>query len=438
MERRHGTVAALNAKWGTSYASFADVPMPKDFRGNPATPATLDFVRFSRESFAAFHRRMADVIHELAPELPVHAKIMIFADFGNNATSYSVDPAAFAQLGAYNGNDAYVSYRGDQTRGDNTRGWVHDWWTMEAGYDYQRSAADKPIFNTENHIISDREKRFIPGRHVYAALWQNAVHGQSATTHWVWERAYDDGKSDFNGLILERPVCLAAWAHASLDLNRLADALAPIQNQEPTILLHRSLSSEILGRQGAFLSCYRAASVLGQPLGVVTEEMLAEYARTGVRARPLAAARVVLLPRVTHLPDAARDGLKKLAAQGVKVFACRGKPAFDDCCRPRNADDFPYLDAPSEKRLALLFAERAGEWNLPDFPHVRAVDSEKGVYGVESHGYRTNGVSRVTFINHRAKPVRVCLEAPGRDLLSGTAVPQTLDLLPGVPLFVEY
>ena len=295
--------------------------MPKDFRGNPATPATLDFVRFSRESFAAFHRRMADVIHELAPELPVHAKIMIFADFGNNATSYSVDPAAFAQLGAYNGNDAYVSYRGDQTRGDNTRGWVHDWWTMEAGYDYQRSAADKPIFNTENHIISDREKRFIPGRHVYAALWQNAVHGQSATTHWVWERAYDDGKSDFNGLILERPVCLAAWAHASLDLNRLADALAPIQNQEPTILLHRSLSSEILGRQGAFLSCYRAASFLGQPLGVVTEEMLAEYARTGVRARPLAAARVILLPRVTHLPDAARDGLKKLAAQGVKVLA---------------------------------------------------------------------------------------------------------------------
>ena len=138
------------------------------------------------------------------------------------------------------------------------------------------------------------------------------------------------------------------------------------------------------------------------------------------------------------MPDAARDGLKKLAAQGVKVFACRGKPAFDDCCRPRNADDFPYLDALSEKRLALLFAERAGEWNLPDFPRVRAVDSEKGVYGVESHGYRTNGVSRVTFINHRAKPVRVRLEASGRDLLSGTAVPQTLDLLPGVPLFVEY
>ena len=94
--------------------------------------------------------------------------------------------------------------------------------------------------------------------------------------------------------------------------------------------------------------------------------------------------------------------------------------------------------APSEKKLALLFAEQAGGWNLPDFPRVRAVDSEKGVYGVEAHGYRTNGLSRVTFINHRAKPVRVRLEAPGRDLLSGTVVPQTLELLPGVPFFVEY
>ena len=108
------------------------------------------------------------------------------------------------------------------------------------------------------------------------------------------------------------------------------------------------------------------------------------------------------------------------------------------------------MDAPSEKLLAHLFAERSGEWNLPDFPHVSAVPPPGGsgvsplhvptfgVYGVESHGYRTNGVSRVTFINHRAKPVRVRLEAPGRDLLSGTAVPQVLDLSPGTPMFVEY
>ena len=165
--------------------------------------------------------------------------------------------------------------------------------------------------------------------------------------------------------------------------------------------------------------------------------MLAEFARTGVKKRPLASARVVLLPRVTHMPDSVRDGLKKLAAQGVKVFACRGEPRFDDCCRPRNVDDFPFLDAPSEKGLSMLFAESAAGWSLPDFPRVRSVDSEKGVYGVESHGYRTNGVSRVTFINHRAKPVRLRLEKPGHDLISGTDVPQIFDLPPGVPMFVE-
>ena len=435
LEGRYGTVAALNAKWRTSYASFAEVPMPKSFKETPRTPATLAFVRFSREAFAAFHRRMADVIHEIAPEIPVHAKIMIFADFWNTATSWSVDPAAFGALSAYNGNDAYVGYR---DKDEQSRGWAHDWWSMSAGYDYQRSAADKPVFNTENHIIADRAKRAIPGNHVYAALWQNAVHGQSATTLWAWERAFDDGKSDFNGLILERPACLAAWAHAALDLSRLADALAPIQNQEPTILLHRSLATEVLGGGTKFLSCYRAASFLGQPLGVVTEEMLAQFARTGVWARPLAAARVILLPGVTHLPDEARDGLKRLAAQGMKVFACQGKPAFDDCGAPRDADDFPCLDATSEKRLARLLVERSAAWGLPDFPRVRDSGSDRGVYGVESHGYRTNGVARVTFVNHLAKPVRVRLEKPGFDLLSGTDVPAAFELQPREPKFVEY
>ena len=122
----------------------------------------------------------------------------------------------------------------------------------------------------------------------------------------------------------------------------------------------------------------------------------------------------------------------------MKVFACQGTPAFDDCGAPRDADDFPCLDATSEKRLARLLVERSAAWGLPDFPRVREPGSERGVYGVESHGYRTNGVARVTFVNHLAKPVRVRLEKPGFDLLSGTDVPAAFELQPREPKFVEY
>ena len=395
LERAYGTPVAMNAAWRTSYATFADVPVPKSYKDGRSTPETLAFIRFNREAFAEFHRWMADVIHSMAPELPVHSKIMVHALFGRNATYWSVDPEAFSRLSQYNGNDAV-----DSPIHNASSGWAHGWWSMEAGYDYQRSCLDAPVFNTENHIIPDREKRSIRGEHVYTALWQNTVHGQGANTLWVWERAYDNGRSDFNGLILERPACLEAWAHCALDLSRLVDRLAPIQNLPPSVLIHWSLASQVRDplcrRAGHFLSCYRAANVLGQPLGVVTERMLAAYGRGGARERPLDNARVVLLPDASHIPPEVRAGLDRLAADGVAVVE---------------------LPERSERQMARRILELSRGWKLPDYPRVTAPEGNDAPRGVESRGYRADGKSYVTFVNHMARPRRVRLEAPGRDLI---------------------
>ena len=414
LAKRYGDVGALNAQWKTSYASLADVAMPSNHMHNAASPATLEFIRFSRASFTEFHTWMAGIVHEMAPELPVHAKIMIFAGFNDSATYYSVDPEDFAAFSQYNGNDAC-----DWPILGSSRGWAHDWWQMEAGYDYQRSCADKPIFNTENHIIMDRSGGDICGDHVYTALWQNTVHGQAASTLWCWERAYDDGKSDFNGLFLERPSCLEAWSHASLDINRLADRLAPIQNQEPPVLILWSIASQVLSgtRAGAFLKCYRAANTLGQSLGVATERMLAQYGRDGKAVRPLAAARVVLLPDARNIPAEVRAGLNRLAAAGVKIV---------EVDRTRG-----------EKVLERWLADQSAGWNLPDVPRVRAVDSDRGVHGVESRGYRADGKSYMTVVNHASRPVKARLPSAGTDLITGRAVPALVELPPLRPLFGE-
>lgn len=414
LKERYGTVEGMNAQWGTAYAAFADVPMPSSWKEAKKSPETLAFIRFSHEAFTRFHRRMADVVHEIAPEIPVHSKIMIFAGFHGGATYFSVDPEDFGALSDYNGNDCY-----DNPTPGAASGWAHSWWQMEAGYDFQRSVADKPIFNTENHLIPDRCKAYVPGDHVYAALWQNAVHGQAATTLWAWERAYDDGKSDFNGLILERPECLAAWARCSLDLSRLADELSPIRNQPPTILLHWSLASQAMSgaRGGRFLRVYRAANFLGQPLGVATERMLAEYGKTGVLRRPLDSARVLLLPDVSHVPPEVRAGIDRLALGGVKVVSCAEG---------------------GEKRLARQFAEAAAAWNLPDFPRIHAPDGPGGVFGVESRGCVRNGKAYVTCVNHMDRPLKVRLARPGRDLITGAAVPAVFELKPLVPMFIEH
>ena len=414
LARTFGSVERMNAEWKTAYASFADVAAPSNAAALTASPESVEFVRFNRRAFADFHAWMAGVIRGLAPEIPLHAKIMAVSALKRGDAYASVDVEQFSEFSDYNGNDAW-----DYPLAGDPSGWAHDWSGIEAAYDFQRSAKDVPVFNAENHNIRDRDRTPVGGDHVYTVLWQNAVHGQSATTEWLWERAYDDGKSDANGLFLERPACLEAWAHCALDLNRLADELAPVQNLAPTVLLHFSTSSQMrAGRRGErFLKWYRAANWLGQPLGVASEKMLADYGRGGERKRPLDSARALLLPDDGFIPAEVQKGIDRLAAEGVCVV--RG-------IRLGEAD------------LATKFESLSRSWNLPDLPRVTTSDGSSGVNGVESRGYRREGFSYVTFVNHRNAPRRVRLERPGVDLITGAKVPEVFDLPPLKPMFVKY
>ena len=434
LQRRHGDIATLNARWGSSYADFASIPVPKpEFTD---TPACLDFVRFNCETFAEFHRWMADVVHSMAPDLPVHAKIMMGAHFQKTLHGFwSVDPGAFAALSQYNGNDAYNMYDKEGSLWNN--GWRH----CQAGYDFQRSMADLSVVNSENHIIVDRDLDVIPPAHIYEALWQNAIHGQSATTIWLWERC-NDYVSDASGSILHRPDCVEAVGRCGLDLNRLSHEVAAIQNLAPSVVLLWSPSSVVLGKnhEHNLGDVYEAATFLGQPLGFATEEKLATLAHTGVAPRPLDTAKVLILPQVTHLPDAARAGLDKLRAAGVKIAVYGGVPTRNDYNQPRDLSGYETLPAAGD--TAALFAglnERAASWGLP--PAFQAVDvAGRPVFGVEvrSAPFGTGFVASVC--NHLREPRTITLSGTaGRtptDLISGKNLDAAFIAEPMVPLLL--
>jgi len=410
LARKFGSVERMNATWKTAYGTFESVPVPRYCQPTPRNRETLEFIRFSRLEFAEFHRRMADVVREMASEIPLHVKQKGCDQYRNGQTFWSVDPELFGELSDYNGCDL-VDWP------DTSDGWAHaDWWCLESACDYMRSCCDKPIFNSESHVLFDRGRLHVPGRHVYSALWQSAVHGQTATTAWLWERT-DNPRHEFYGLFLDRPECLNAWAHGSLDLSRLADELAPIRNQPPTVLLHFSLASQVLsGRRGRnFLTTYRAASFLGQPLGVVTERMLVEYGKGGAARRPLDFAHVVLLPDDDFIEPDVRAGLDRLAARGVRIVSCSGT----------DRDQFER------------FSGERSSWRLPDCPHVCAIDGKAGVFGVESRGYVQGEKRRLSLVNHLRGPVSVRLEGEGRDLISGASVPRCVTLESQKPLFIE-
>ena len=435
LERRHGTTATLNARWGTSYADFASVPVPKPEFKN--TPECLDFVRYNEESFSEFHRWMADVIHSMAPEIPVHAKIMMGAHFEKIVEGFwSVDPEPFSAFSQYNGNDAYNMYDHDGTVWNN--GWRH----CQAGYDFQRSMADLPVFNTENHIIFDRDHDVIPPAHIYEALWQNAIHGQGSTAVWVWERTTDH-TSDIAGSILHRPDCVEAAGRCGLDLLRLGSEVAAIQNLGPSVVLLWSKSSQVLcgDHDGQLSLAYEGANFLGQPLGFATENKLAEYARTGKLPRPLDTAKVLILPQVTNLPDDARQGLDKLRAAGMKIVVYAAGPTKSDYNQPREVGEVETLPKAecSEKAFALL-REHAVAWNLPAYLQV-ADGAGQPVFGVEIRSAPYAGGWVASVCNHLRTPRTVTLAGHGGkpivDLITGKALDATFVAEPMTPLLLS-
>lgn len=432
LKGRYADVAAMNAKWGTSYAAFEDCRLPRNFYAfGPSSPQALEMTRFNREAFAEFHAWMAGIVRGLAPGVPLHSKIMIHANFTEGTSFHCVDPELFATWSDLGGNDCmdYV------TPGNPT--WAHDFGPMEAGYDYLRSVSRAPVFNSENHIIDDGETREIPAGHVYSSLWQNMIHGQEGTTIWYWERAFSRGAM-CEGLFLDRPTALAATAFAALDLNRLSKQVKAIAARKPTVLLHWSLSSLVLDKRdgAAFLHAYRAASCLGQPLGVATERMLAAYAADGVRRGALEDVRAVILPDSSHLPDKVRAGLAKLAAEGVPVVVCGRRPSLSDFNEPRDGDQFGFLGKFGERDLADRFFARAKDWKLPDYP--RAVAADGGApFGVESNGVVLDGVRHLSLVNHRNASVRIRLPFAGIDLVSGRSLPEELTLEPLSPVLLS-
>jgi hypothetical protein len=435
LEKRHGTIAVLNERWGTAFADFASVQVPKpEFA---ATPACLDFIRFNQETFAEFHRWMADVVHSMAPEMPVHAKIMMGAHFQKSLHGFwSIDPERFAVLGQYNGNDAYNMFDQDGSL------WANGWRHCQAGYDFQRSMADLPVFNSENHLIRDRDLDVIPPAHLYSALWQNALHGQSSTTLWVWERCNDD-VGDTAGSILHRPDCVEAVGRCALDLNRLSREMAALQNVAPTVCLLWSDASLVLGRDHEHHAgmVYEAANFLGQPLGFVTEAKLAAFARTGVLPRPLDTAKVLFLPQVTHVPDAARAGLAKLSAAGVAIMVAGDAPTKNDYNQPREVGPYETLPTSSDSgALFALLAERRSAWPLPAALQLLNA-AGKPAFGIEIRSAPYDDGLVASVCNHLREPEAVTLfGAAGKsltELITGKTLGPTFTVEPMTPLLIR-
>lgn len=419
LRKRHGDIQTLNRRWGTNFVRFEDISLPNPLSQSLIpSPQSLDFFRFNQEWFANWHKMLADAIKAIAPNLPVHAKAMSWTMLNDGDVVYGVDAELFASFSDINGNDSANLY--SHGVGEFAQGWLLN----AMAYDLQRSVKEAPVFNSENHLIPDRETRYVPPEHVRAVLWQGAVHGQSATTIWVWERTFDP-KSDFAGSIMHRPACAEVVGLTCLDLNRLAEEVTALQKAPAQVLLLHSISS-LVWDGGRYTDCrnklYTALTFTGVKIGFVTERQLE---RGKVPDAP-----VLFLPNIVHLSDEAFETLKRYKGRIVLVgsdellsrneYGIARKIGHETWGKLERIE-FEYGKT-SWQNLWQVLLEKLKSWGVKPLVEVRD-DKGMPIWGVAWRCAETPYGIIVNLCNYRHDTVRVTLwqnskRVKGIDLLS--------------------
>ena len=402
LARTHGDIATLNKRYGTEYASFADVPYSGD-------PQAYDWIICDQQRFAGWHRWMADLIHQIAPNVPTHAKVMSTA-FNAGCVSFATDQELFGQLLEINGNDCYEFPTGNPD-------WPLDNWLMASSYDMQRSFANKPVFNSENHIAPDGSNYYITPEHFRTALWQGAIHGQGATTIWVWERAFENSNG-FIGSVMERPGCAQAVGTTCIDLNRFAKEVTALETVKAPVAIVYAMSSMIRhgdAHAGAVMRIYQALSFHGVRIDFISEKQLA--AGKGSQYK------MIVVPEAETITDAALDGIRALPAS-TRLLTLKECFSTNEYGKKRPAE---VVKAVLDKGTALtdgdlgkvlwpaLLKELDLAGALPDYSIVDA-KTGKRVWGLEWLPASVGSRTVINMISYSSKPLEVKILRGGNQI----------------------
>lgn len=426
LKSKHGDIATLNNRWNTNYTSFDEIKLPNPFDADDRKPAQrwFDFVRWNQEFFADWHKMMADAVHAVAPNVTVNAKVQTFTLGSSEELKCGNDAYLYGKVTDLNGNDSGNMY-------SSTDEFAQSWLENDMYYDLQRSVKDAPVVNSENHIIPDRQTKYTPAEHIRTALWQQAIHGQSATTIWVWQRAFDKS-SDFYGSIMHRPACARAVGITNYDLNRAAYEVTAIQQAPAQILILHDTSALVYDKE-SYESClfrlYMAMNLSGVKVGFVTERQLEDGF--------IPETSVLCIPNAKHLTNAAFDTLRKY--KGHVIFFGDEPLAYDEYDKQRMekiaGDNVPFdKKHNTAKDLWDAILPKLAALNVQS-PVKVADRSGKPVWGVEVREATTVNGTIINICNYLNTPVSLKLSnkngnVSATDVLTGEKVSGVITLKP--------
>jgi len=389
------SIKRANAAYGTRFRNFEGIELPTD---DSNYGLYFDRWRFNQARFVAFHEMLRDRIHRYAPKLPVHSKVMSHAFEDPGRFEVGIDYERFPQLGRIAGNDCVVEFTGER-KGD----YACDWQTMAMNYTLQHSVApDAPIFNSENHLIADGDTRYIPENYVRTVFWQEAIHGQGATTTWVWERGQS---GDLAENILTRASCVHAFGRVALDLQRLAPEVYALSRAPADAAILYAYSSLLPSKDYADEA--RAAFEGSYFSGITTDFITERQIMSGKLARY----KLLIVPHASHSPDAVVKAVNEFIGKGGIVLATGRCFTKDEYGRPRAhglvQSGRGHLVTRANQMSPLDYREvinRLAEEAMIRRPLRIEGDDDKPVWGVNLRTTMANGRLLANLLNLSRKP----------------------------------
>ncbi len=393
-------INALNAAYRTDYTSFDDVGFTIDSTERVAINYDLD--DFTTQEFARWHKWMTDIIHEIAPGIPVTTKNMgyaydsIYSDLQNKGMNQQ-DYAEFLDV---NGCDA-----------DNYLVRLIEPLRKMFWYDYMTGIKAAPVFNLEDHITMDNVKDYSVDNANYMTqdIWQGAVHGRAWTDIWAWQR--DTLSPDFtykDSCINYRPDSVYKISKASMDLNRLAYEITAIQNypREVGVLYVDAATQYDTTAMHACYEFYAGAIYNGVKPHLIPDRQLEQMHNY----------KVIVVSQVTYAQKEVLEELKKYIDNGGRVIIYgKNSLKLDEHNLPNDEELVNYIyensevfDYVGEVRAGIVpGGEGAYEhmkqiFKEENIPHVDVIDATTGenAYKTEVNLGVYNGKLIINLVNY--------------------------------------
>jgi len=447
--RFNGDIEALNKSFNLDCRDFDEVPMQ-----GGETYSAFEFARkeFADEIFANWHKWLADLVKECAPNVSVHSKRV--NDFGESEIAY-------ARLPAMRGTSAEKWATFTEINGLDAGAWVRktengpaksSFENEHSAYDLLRSIRNAPIDNSEDHafggytdnygvrIMEDAEAGLSyeeTSDGVALNMWTGAMHGRGASTIWIFEKNTSDyarSEGFFAQQVTLYPDILYKTGKASLDLQRLAYEVKALQDQPAEAGIVYAQSGRMMNKSvmNTLNNLYSALLYNGQRVHFVTEST----------ADTMQNLRLLFVPNLVNVKPVVMDELKKFVDNGGKlVIFGKDSLSYDE-------NNFPY---PDDVRNYIISRAKVIDMNVdgiivnyPDkfetteivkdiieaenMNHVQLVDADTGepIYNTDYHATTLNGKLLITIayysrIAEGTKNIKV--------LINGEPVTEMKDLL---------